>query len=172
MVASLTPISSAMKPVDYFTKDGYYAKGDLEHKEKSYRYGQAAEDIGRDFIPGDDFDRFEAINHLKQIGTKLPHKAGKPKWTNALIRHMEMLICTTQERDWTDRKPIVWLSVEGTAHRLGIGRNQVNHNEKMLFQLGALTWTDSGNYKRFGKRDERGRIITAYGVILHPLLYI
>ncbi len=92
-----------------------------------------ANKFAREFTPGDNFDRFEPINHLKQIGTKLPHKAGEPKWTNTLIRHAELLISMTQERDWIEGKPIVWLSVAETADQLGIGRNQVNHNEKMLF---------------------------------------
>ncbi|MGU9962330.1 MAG: MobF family relaxase, partial [Candidatus Puniceispirillales bacterium WSBS_2018_MAG_OTU23] len=42
MVAALTPITSSSKTVDYFTKDGYYAKDDLEHKKESYWHGRGA----------------------------------------------------------------------------------------------------------------------------------
>ena len=130
---------------------------------------RVADMFAREFTPDDNFDRFEPIHILKRIGTKLPHSASKPKWTRRLIDHLELLVSMTQERDWIEGKPIVWLSVTETADQLGICVSQVNYNEKMLFQLGALTWTDSGNHKRYGKRDDRGRIIKAYGVNLAPL---
>ncbi len=130
---------------------------------------RVADMFAREFTPDDNFDRFEPIHILKRIGTKLPHSASKPKWTQTLIAHLELLVSMTQEHDWIEGKPIVWLSVTETADQLGVSNSQVNYNEKMLFKLGALTWTDSGNHKRYGKRDERGRIITAYGVNLAPL---
>ena len=39
MVSSLNPISSVAKTVNYFTKGGYYAKNDPEHKKASYWRG-------------------------------------------------------------------------------------------------------------------------------------
>ena len=36
-------------------------------------------------------------------------------------------------------------------------------------QLGVITWDDSGNHKRFGCRDDEGRIVEAYGINLAPL---
>ncbi len=126
----------------------------------------------REFTPGDDFNRFEPIDILDKIWPKLPRSAGKPKWSGELIRHLKLLVKMTQERDWREGQPIVWLSVEETADLLGRGTSQVNNNERALFELGALTWNDSPNHRRNGRREGRngrGRIIEAYGVNLGPL---
>ncbi len=119
-------------------------------------------------MPDDGFNRFEGIHILKRQGSQLPRDGEKPRWSRTLIDHLELLVSMTQDRDWHDGKPIVWMSVGETAARLGISPSQVNTNEKQLFALGALTWTDSGNHKRYGRRNERGRIIYAYGINLAP----
>ena len=55
-----------------------------------------------------EFDRFEAVHLLKQIGTALPKEK---RWSNSLIRHIELLVSLTRTQDWIDGKPIVWMSV-------------------------------------------------------------
>ena len=55
MVATVTDIGSAGSTVHYFERDGYYAKGDPEHRKASFWNGEAgagsrtarlAEDLG------------------------------------------------------------------------------------------------------------------------------
>ena len=46
---------------------------------------------------------------------------------------------------------------------------RVKGAEKALLKLGAVYFDDSANYKRWGRRNERGRIIEAYGINLSPL---
>jgi replication initiation protein RepC len=118
--------------------------------------------------PDKDFDRFEVVNILKRVGTRLPPKAGKPRWSDGLIHHLELLITMTQRRDWYDGYPVVWMSVGETAHRLGISPSQVNENENKLLRLGAISFIDSGNYKRWGRRNADGRIAEAFGINLAP----
>ena len=107
-------------------------------------------------------DQYEAIRLLKT--TRLPG------WTQTLIGHLELLLGYTRPQDWQPgQRPIVWLSVWETAHRLGLhSTNQVRRNETKLMQLGALTWRDSGNHRRYGHRDASGHITSAYGPDLSP----
>ena len=121
------------------------------------------------FEPDADFNRFEAVRILKRIGRKLPANDTEQRWTSGLLDHLELLVSMTQQQDWIARRPIVWLSVAKTAKRLGITSSQVNRHENQLMQLGAITWDDSGNHKRFGRRDDEGRIVEAYGINLAPL---
>ena len=130
---------------------------------------RVADKFAKDFIPDEGFDRFEAIHILKRAGSKLPRSKGKPRWRRQLIDHLELLVSMTQERDWHEGQPIVWMSVGETADRLGVSPSQIHYNEKDLFELGALIWTDSANHKRFGRHGDGGRIIQAFGVNLAPL---
>ena len=121
-----------------------------------------AEMLGRLFDPDPDFDRFEAVRILKRIGTRLPDR-----WSPMLIAHIELLVSFTQDRDWHDGRPVVWLSVEKTAQLLGISPSQVNYNERQMLRLVAITFHDSGNHKRHGHRcPDTGRILEAHGVDL------
>ena len=59
MVATVTPIGSASSTVHYFEQDGYYAKGDPEHRKASFWHGTLtrALGLGRHVSP----KRFNAI---------------------------------------------------------------------------------------------------------------
>ena len=46
MVATVTDIGSASSTVHYFEQDGYYAKGDPEHRKASFWHGEAARALG------------------------------------------------------------------------------------------------------------------------------
>ena len=46
MVATVTDIGSASSTVHYFEQDGYYAKGDPEHRRASFWHGEAAKALG------------------------------------------------------------------------------------------------------------------------------
>ena len=53
---------------------------------------------------------------------------------------------------------------------LGVSERQIQRLEKSLHEVGAITWNDSGNHRRYGKRcKDTGRIVFAFGVDLSPL---
>jgi hypothetical protein len=53
---------------------------------------------------------------------------------------------------------------------MGVNERQIQKLEKALFEVGAITWKDSGNHKRYGKRCAKtGAILYAYGIDLTPL---
>ncbi len=109
-------------------------------------------------------DRFYAL--------KLVKKAGKSfGFTSELIEMLEYYLIRTNEVDWREgNRPICYQAVITTAQDLEITERQVRNREKALNNLGALTWEDSGNFKRFGVRDrETGEIMYAFGVDLSPL---
>ena len=114
------------------------------------------------------FKKFETLQLLERVGKRLPATKSGARWTDALIAHYRLLVMYTQEQDWHESKPIVWLSVAETARKLNIEPRQVNRNENQLMELGVLTWSDSPNHKRFGSRDRDGSIIRACGVNLMP----
>ena len=97
----------------------------------------------RAFQPEPDFNKFEVIHLLKEVGLKLPENEYGLRWTHKLITHLEFLIARTQDRDWHQGKPIVWYSVKMTADALGYTAiGQINKNENMLMRLGAISWND------------------------------
>ena len=67
-------------------------------------------------------------------------------------------------------RPVVYAQMTAQAVDLAITEEQVRVREGALHRLGALAWNDSGNHKRFGRRDPAtGRIVGAFGVDLSPL---
>lgn len=109
-------------------------------------------------------DRYDLLNLVKQAGLELG-------FTSKMILLLEYYTHFTKEQDWQyGSRPIVFQSVAATAMDLGVGERQIQKLEKALFDVGALTWNDTGNYKRYGYRDrETGELIEAYGVDLSPL---
>lgn len=109
-------------------------------------------------------DKFRALSLIKKVG-----KQGG--FTAELVELLEYYLIRTHDIDWTEgHKPICYQCVLTTAHDLDITERQVRNREKALNVLGALTWEDSGNFKRYGVRDsESGEILYAYGVDLSPL---
>ena len=90
-----------------------------------------------------------------------------------MVQLLEYYILFTKEHDWKDgARPIVYQSLYKTALDFGVGERQIQKLEQALFDVGALTWNDSGNHKRFGSRSEDGDILYAYGVDLSPLSYL
>jgi hypothetical protein len=107
--------------------------------------------------------RYDLLDLVKRAGRELG-------FTGCLIEHLEYLIKFTQERDWQPgARPIVYQSVTNMAMELGVDERSINERERKLHQLGAIVWSDIGNFRRQGYRDERGRIVYAYGVDLSPL---
>ena len=102
---------------------------------------------------------------------KLVKRAGREiGFTPKMIALLEYYILFTREQDWQDgARPIVYQSVYKTALDFTVGERAIQKLEQQLFDIGAITWNDSGNHKRFGKRSESGDILFAYGVDLSPL---
>lgn len=125
-------------------------------------------------IRSDDFtgleegiDRYELLLLVKRVGKA----AG---FTPRMMQLLDYYFAFTREIDWEQgSRPIVYQSLSRTALDLGVCERQVQKLEKALFQLGAITWSDSGNHKRYGQRDSQsGKILYAYGVDLTPLAYL
>lgn len=87
------------------------------------------------------------------------------------IELLEYYIRFTRECDWEKgARPIVYQSLSKTALDLGVSERQIQRLEKELAKLNAITWNDSGNHRRYGKRNERTGVIEfAFGVDLTPL---
>ncbi len=135
-------------------------------------YQMDADIAASKFSSGKDFNQWEAVHILDDIGTEIPANAHGVSFTKGLIAHIELLVKLTQSCDWMNGNPIVWMSKEVTGTRLKIGEDMVSCNERALCRLGVLTWNDSGNYKRYGRRDKDDNIMYAYGVSLAPLGYL
>ncbi|MCA9235614.1 MAG: hypothetical protein KDA44_09075 [Planctomycetales bacterium] len=112
-------------------------------------------------------DRYQLLLLVKRVGKQ----AG---FTPRMIQLLDYYLAYTTAVDWEEgSRPIVFQSLGRTALDLGVGERQIQKLEKQLFDLGAITWNDSGNHKRFGRRDPKsGRLAYAFGVDLTPLAYL
>lgn len=112
----------------------------------------------------------DTLTHFDLL--KLVKRAGREiGFSDRMIQLLEYYLLFTREQDWKPgSRPIVYQSLYKTALDFGVGERQIQKLEQALFEVGALTWHDSGNHKRFGARDpETGQIAYAYGVDLSPL---
>ncbi len=107
---------------------------------------------------------YELLTLVKRVGKGFGFSA-------SMIRLLDHYMSFTRECDWqAGEHPIVFQSITKTAMQLGLHERQIQYLEKALFDLGALTWNDSGNHRRYGARDERtGELLYAFGVDLSPL---
>ncbi|TWT48935.1 plasmid replication protein RepC [Botrimarina hoheduenensis] len=112
-------------------------------------------------------DRYQLLLLAKRVGKQ----AG---FTPRMLQLLEYYLAYTTAKDWEEgSRPIVFQSLARTAMDLGVGERQIQKLEKRLFDIGAICWNDSGNHKRFGRRDPKsGRLIFAYGIDLTPLAYL
>lgn len=109
-------------------------------------------------------NRYDLLLLVKKVG----QQAG---FTPRMIQLLDYYMAFTRDIDWEEgSRPIVYQSLSRTALDLGISERQVQKLEQGLFQLGVISWNDSGNYKRYGQRHPTtGRILYAFGVELTPL---
>ena len=112
-------------------------------------------------------NRYDLLLLVKRVGKS----AG---FTPRMIQLLDYYMAFTRDIDWEEgSRPIVYQSLARTALDLGISERQIQKLEKQLFDIGAITWNDSGNHKRYGQRDAAtGQILYAYGVDLTPLAYL
>lgn len=109
-------------------------------------------------------NRYDLLLLVKRVGKQ----AG---FTPRMIQLLDYYINFTRDIDWEEGgQPIVYQSLSKTALDMGVNERQIQKLEKALFEIGAITWKDSGNHKRYGQRhDKTGEIIYAYGVDITPL---
>lgn len=112
-------------------------------------------------------NRYDLLLLVKRVGKA----AGfTPRMTALLDYYMSF----TRDIDWEEGgRPIVYQSLAKTALDMGVSERQIQILENQLFEVGALTWHDSGNHRRFGHRcEETGQILFAYGAELTPLAFL
>jgi len=133
----------------------------------SARYRQSLEQCGSFIGLEEKTNRYSLLLLVKRVG-KL---AG---FTPRMICLLDYYMAFTSELDWEQgSQPIVYQSLSRTALDLGVSERQIQKLEKQLFDAGAITWSDSGNHRRYGQRDrETGRILYAFGVDLTPLAFL
>lgn len=76
----------------------------------------------------------------------------------------------TQKQDWEQgRRPIVWASNNFLMEQTGFSLATLRRHVRRLCEVGLIWMKDSPNGKRYGRRDEDGVIVEAYGFDLAPL---
>jgi len=144
-----------------------------EHHHTSHHYGAriSTPELRHSLKLSEYFDGLEKDVQRYDL-LVLVKRAGKAAgFTPRLIQLLDYYMAFTRDSDWEEgRNPIVYQSVSKTAMELGVTERQVRRMEHQLFELGALTWCDSGNHRRYGYRDpDTGELIYAFGVDLTPL---
>jgi hypothetical protein len=111
--------------------------------------------------------RYDLLTLVKRVGKT----AG---FTSRMIELLDYYMSFTRDIDWSEgHSPIVYQSLSRTALDLSISERQIQRLEQALFEVGAMTWHDSGNHRRYGQRcAETGEILFSYGVDLTPLAYL
>lgn len=105
----------------------------------------------------------QAIVALKKVAVAIGLKA-----PDMLL--LDTLAAITQPQDWEKgRRPIVWSSNAFLEEQTGLSLSALRRHVRRLCELGVIAMKDSPNGKRWGKRDESGFIIQAYGFDLGPL---
>lgn len=86
------------------------------------------------------------------------------------VHAVDWLFSFTRPIDWEPgSSPIVWPSSALMRESLGIGITQAKMLTRALIEAGLIRMKESSNGKRYGRRDESGRILEAFGFDLSPL---
>ena len=105
----------------------------------------------------------QAVVALKKVAAAIGLKA-----PDMLL--LDTLAAITQPQDWEQgRRPIVWSSNAFLEEQTGFSLSALRRHVRRLCELGVIAMKDSPNGKRWGKRDEDGFIVQAYGFDLGPL---
>lgn len=119
------------------------------------QYAQAGERVA---IP-----KTQAFVAVKRVGAHIGLKAG-----DMLL--LDTLGAFTQAQDWEEgQRPIVWASNAYLMEQTGFSLSALKRHARRLAEVGVISFKDSPNGKRWGRRDADGRIIEAYGFDLSPL---
>ena len=83
---------------------------------------------------------------------------------------IDTLAAVTQPQDWKEgQRPIVWPSNAYLMEQCGFSLPALKRHLRRLAEAGVMSFVDSPNGKRWGRRDEEGNIIEAYGLDLGPM---
>ncbi|WP_420006477.1 plasmid replication protein RepC [Arenibacterium sp. LLYu02] len=100
---------------------------------------------------------------VKRVGAYIGLKAGD-------MMLLDTLGAFTQAQDWdAGRRPIVWASNAYLMEQTGFSLSALKRHARRLAEIGVISFKDSPNGKRWGRRDAEGRIVEAYGFDLSPL---
>ncbi len=104
-----------------------------------------------------------AVVACKKVAAPIGLKAG-----DMLL--LDTLAAVSQPQDWEQgRRPIVWASNNFLTEQLGWSLSALRRHVRRLCEAGVIAMKDSPNGKRWGRRDDEGHIIEAYGFDLAPL---
>lgn len=105
----------------------------------------------------------QAFVAIKRVGAHIGLKAGD-------MMLLDTLGAFTQAQDWEEgRRPIVWASNAYLMEQTGFSLSALKRHARRLAEIGLISFKDSPNGKRWGRRDADGVIIEAYGFDLSPL---
>ncbi|MEP4989802.1 MAG: plasmid replication protein RepC [Paracoccaceae bacterium] len=105
----------------------------------------------------------QAFVAVKRVGAHIGLKA-----VDMLL--LDTLGAFTQVQDWEEgRRPIVWASNAYLMEQTGFSLSALKRHARRLAEIGVISFKDSPNGKRWGRRDEDGVIVEAYGFDLSPL---
>ena len=100
---------------------------------------------------------------VKRVGAHIGLKAGD-------MMLLDTLGAFTQPQDWEARqRPIVWASNAYLMEQTGFSLSALKRHARRLAEIGVISFKDSPNGKRWGRRNSDGVIIEAYGFDLSPL---
>lgn len=104
-----------------------------------------------------------AFAAVKRVGAHIGLKA-------ADMLLLDTLGAFTQQQDWDQgQRPIVWPSNAYLSEQTGLSISALKRHARRLANLGIISFKDSANGKRWGRRGRDGRILEAYGFDLSPL---
>lgn len=133
----------------------------------SMAFRQSQQDIKFFKGLGEGTNKYDLLLLIKRVGKTIGLNSRS-------IELLEYYMHFTKDLDWEEgASPIVFQSLSKTSLDLGLSERQIQRLEKKLFECGVITWRDSGNHKRYGRRcPKSGHIEYAYGVDLTPLAFL
>src|SRR4051794_39304537 len=102
------------------------------------------------------------VLHDAADALRLPNRA------RLLIR---VLLDTSPAADWTRPGGLigVWPSIETLKRKTGLSKAALGRAQADLREVGLVAFRDSGNYKRWGTRDDSGALLDFRGFDLSPI---
>lgn len=127
-------------------------------------YSIQAEDLARSFEGLEqDCRRGDVLSAFKRAAAYL---GISPRLRDAI----DLLFSYSQAVDWErGARPIVWPSNQVLQDELCLCRRSVQYLLRDLEEAGLVATAESPSGKRYGMRDNEGRIVEAYGIDLSPL---
>lgn len=105
----------------------------------------------------------EAFVAVKRVGAHIGLKASD-------LMLLDTLGAFTQPQDWEERRrPIVWASNAYLMEQTGFSLSALKRHARRLAEVGVIAFKDSPNGKRWGRRNDDGHIVEAYGFDLSPM---